>query len=101
MNIPLDIFTIYKIELQVVANKAFEFAAFNRNANQSDTRRNNNNNMPIDSDFPKNYEVIGKHKHSDGEHFHFVWDQVDQMLKHQPSQRSKKHTKQEEKSMFH
>jgi NAD-dependent dihydropyrimidine dehydrogenase PreA subunit len=73
MNIPLDIFTIYKIELQVVANKAFEFAAFNRNANQSDTRRNNNNNMPIDSDFPKNYEVIGKHKHSDGEHFHFVW----------------------------
>ena len=28
---------------------------------QSDTRRdNNNNNMPIDSDFPKNHEVIGK-----------------------------------------
>jgi NAD-dependent dihydropyrimidine dehydrogenase PreA subunit len=29
--------------------------------------------MPIDSDFPKNNQVIGKHKHADGEHFHFVW----------------------------
>ncbi len=30
--------------------------------------------MPIDPDFPKNHhQVIGKHKHSDGEHFHFVW----------------------------
>ena len=29
--------------------------------------------MPIDSDFPKNHQVIGKHKHADGEHFHFVW----------------------------
>ncbi len=30
-------------------------------------------NMPIDTEFPKNNQVIGKHKHSDGEHFHFVW----------------------------
>ena len=29
--------------------------------------------MPIDSDFPKNHEVMGKHSHADGEHFHFVW----------------------------
>ena len=29
--------------------------------------------MPIDQDFPKNHQVIGKHKHVDGEHFHFVW----------------------------
>ena len=29
--------------------------------------------MPIDSEFPKNHQVIGKHKHADGQHFHFVW----------------------------
>ena len=29
--------------------------------------------MPIDPDFPKNHQVIGKHMHSDGEHFHYVW----------------------------
>ncbi|RMF32223.1 MAG: ferredoxin, partial [Candidatus Nitrosothermus koennekii] len=29
--------------------------------------------MPIDPDFPKGYEVIGKHYNKDGEHFHFVW----------------------------
>ena len=29
--------------------------------------------MPIDPDFPKNHQVIGKHAVSDGEHFHFVW----------------------------
>jgi hypothetical protein len=29
--------------------------------------------MPIDPDFPRNNQVIGKHKHADGEHFHFVW----------------------------
>src|ERR687890_2269241 len=29
--------------------------------------------MPIDPDFPKNHQVIGKHMHSDGEHYHFVW----------------------------
>lgn len=28
--------------------------------------------MPIDLDFPKNHQTIGKHKHADGEHFHFV-----------------------------
>jgi iron-sulfur cluster repair protein YtfE (RIC family) len=26
--------------------------------------------MPIDSDFPNNHQVIGKHKHADGEHYH-------------------------------
>jgi hypothetical protein len=29
--------------------------------------------MPIDPDFPRNHQVIGKHKHSDGQHYHFVW----------------------------
>jgi NAD-dependent dihydropyrimidine dehydrogenase PreA subunit len=29
--------------------------------------------MPIDPDFPKNHQVIGKYKLVDGEHFHFVW----------------------------
>ena len=29
--------------------------------------------MPIVDTFPKGYEVVGKIKHSDGEHFHFVW----------------------------
>ena len=29
--------------------------------------------MPIDPDFPKNNQVIGKHMHSDGEHYHYVW----------------------------
>ncbi|MGC1133192.1 MAG: ferredoxin family protein [Nitrososphaeraceae archaeon] len=29
--------------------------------------------MPIDPDFPKNHQVIGKHKLPDGEHYHFVW----------------------------
>jgi NAD-dependent dihydropyrimidine dehydrogenase PreA subunit len=29
--------------------------------------------MPIDPDFPRNNQVIGKHMHSDGEHYHFVW----------------------------
>lgn len=29
--------------------------------------------MPIDPEFPVNQKVIGKHMHSDGEHFHFVW----------------------------
>ena len=28
--------------------------------------------MPIDSEFPKNHKVIGKHQHEDGR-FHFVW----------------------------
>ena len=29
--------------------------------------------MSIDPDSPKNHQVIGKHNHADGEHFHFVW----------------------------
>jgi hypothetical protein len=29
--------------------------------------------MPIDEEFPKNHHVKGKHKHVDGEHYHFVW----------------------------
>jgi NAD-dependent dihydropyrimidine dehydrogenase PreA subunit len=29
--------------------------------------------MPIDRHFPRNHQVIGKHRHSDGEHYHFVW----------------------------
>ena len=29
--------------------------------------------MPLDPDFPNNRQVIGKHDHTDGQHFHFVW----------------------------
>ncbi|MGA9149696.1 MAG: hypothetical protein WBZ36_03880 [Candidatus Nitrosopolaris sp.] len=29
--------------------------------------------MPIDPDFLRNHQVIGIHKHSDGQHYHFVW----------------------------
>jgi NAD-dependent dihydropyrimidine dehydrogenase PreA subunit len=31
------------------------------------------NKMPIDPDFPKNYEVTGKIELTDGEHYHFLW----------------------------
>src|SRR6266536_996918 len=30
--------------------------------------------MQIDTDFQKNNQVIGKHMHSDGEHYHYVLD---------------------------
>jgi hypothetical protein len=33
----------------------------------------NNNIMPIDEEFSKNHHTIGKHKHADGEYYHFVW----------------------------
>ncbi|MDN5846643.1 MAG: ferredoxin family protein [Candidatus Nitrosocosmicus sp.] len=29
--------------------------------------------MPIDSEFPKNHKVMGKHQTSDGSYVHFVW----------------------------
>ncbi len=29
--------------------------------------------MPIDVAFPQDHHVIDKHKHSDGQHFHFIW----------------------------
>ena len=29
--------------------------------------------MPINPDFPKNHQVIGKIQLSDGEHFHYMW----------------------------
>ncbi len=29
--------------------------------------------MPIDPDFPKNHNVVGKHSTADGDYFHFVW----------------------------
>jgi NAD-dependent dihydropyrimidine dehydrogenase PreA subunit len=29
--------------------------------------------MPIDQNFLKNHQVIGRHKHADREYFHFVW----------------------------
>ena len=29
--------------------------------------------MPLDAAFPKNHRVIDKHKHLDGQHFHFIW----------------------------
>ncbi|MDR4492363.1 MAG: hypothetical protein R2685_15935 [Candidatus Nitrosocosmicus sp.] len=29
--------------------------------------------MPMVYDFPKSYKVMGRHRHPDGEHYHFVW----------------------------
>ena len=29
--------------------------------------------MPIDLDFPKNHQAIGKHKNADGQNYHYVW----------------------------
>jgi hypothetical protein len=29
--------------------------------------------MPIDPEFPGNHQVIGRHNHADGKHYHFVW----------------------------
>ena len=29
--------------------------------------------MPIDLDFPKNHQTIGKHKNADGQNYHYVW----------------------------
>jgi NAD-dependent dihydropyrimidine dehydrogenase PreA subunit len=29
--------------------------------------------MPIDPDFPKNHQPVGRHQHTDKEHYHFVW----------------------------
>ncbi len=29
--------------------------------------------MPIDSNFPKNHQVIGKHVNADGQNHHYVW----------------------------
>jgi NAD-dependent dihydropyrimidine dehydrogenase PreA subunit len=29
--------------------------------------------MQIDPQFPANHQVIGKHRHADGAHFHLVW----------------------------
>ena len=29
--------------------------------------------MPIYPGFPKDYQVIGKHKNADGENYHYVW----------------------------
>jgi len=29
--------------------------------------------MPIDPEFPRNHQVIGKHSNSDGQNYHFVW----------------------------
>jgi NAD-dependent dihydropyrimidine dehydrogenase PreA subunit len=29
--------------------------------------------MPIEAAFPRNRRGIDKHKHSDGQHFHFIW----------------------------
>ena len=56
--------------------------------------------MPIDSDFPKSHQVSGKHKHADGEHFHFVWGPGRSDAETSTKEESKKHTKQEEKNMF-
>jgi NAD-dependent dihydropyrimidine dehydrogenase PreA subunit len=29
--------------------------------------------VPIDLEFPRNHQVLGRHNHADGQHNHFVW----------------------------
>ena len=29
--------------------------------------------MPIDPEFPRNQQAIGRHNHGDGKHYHFIW----------------------------
>ena len=29
--------------------------------------------MPIDPEFPRNHQAIGRHNHGDGQHYHFIW----------------------------
>jgi hypothetical protein len=48
--------------------------------------------MPIDSDFPKNNQVIGKHKRAEDNIIISYGDQEDQMQKHLQNQKSRKHT---------
>jgi hypothetical protein len=57
--------------------------------------------MPIDSDFPRNHQVIGKHKHADGEHFHFVWGPGREDAETSTKPEVQEAYKQEEKNMFH
>ena len=56
--------------------------------------------MPIDPDFPTNHQVIGKHNHADGEHFHFVWGPGRPDAETSTKPKFRKFTKQEEKNMF-
>ena len=56
--------------------------------------------MPIDLDFPKNHQVIGKHMHSDGEHYHFVWG-PGKTAEAAENEEVKSSYEQEEKKLFH
>ena len=51
--------------------------------------------MPIDPDFPRNHQVIGKHMLSDGEHYHFVWGPG------KTAEAAENLMQQEEKKLFH
>ena len=55
--------------------------------------------MPIDPDFPKNHQVIGKHKLADGEHFHFVWGPGRSDAETSTNAEVQERTKPEERSM--
>ena len=55
--------------------------------------------MPIDSEFPKNHKVIGKHKHEDGR-FHFVWGPGKSNAETSSNEQVKGLTNPEEKIMF-
>lgn len=56
--------------------------------------------MPIDPDFPKNYQVIGKIQHADGEHYHFMWG-PGKLKEAQKTKRLKLHILLEEKKLSH
>ena len=37
--------------------------------------------MVVDPNFPKNHQIIGLHRHTDGVHYHFVWHPLQQARK--------------------
>jgi hypothetical protein len=57
--------------------------------------------MPIDPDFPKNHQVIGKHNHANGEHYHFVWGPGRTYAETSTKPEFRKHTKQEKNLIMH
>ena len=56
--------------------------------------------MPIDPEFPKNHNIIGKHSTSDGSYFHFVWGPGRNDAESSQIKRSKMRIKPEVRNMF-
>ena len=55
--------------------------------------------MPINQEFPKNYQVAGKHKNADGQNYHYVWG-PGRLSDVRKMKRQQEHMQQEEKNSF-